>query len=189
MKVIIGAGNSRQEGWIATQQEELNLLKREDFEKMFSKERPTAFLAEHVFEHMHLTEAFRAAKNCYDFLQNGGYIRAAVPDGNFRNEAYRNLVKAGGNGDPSHPAYDHKILYDYKTFKWVFERAGFVVEMLEYCDDDGNFHYRDWNESDGRIGRSLRFDTRNALEEGKLGMVSIILDARKMHILPYEKQK
>ncbi|MBE6665721.1 MAG: hypothetical protein E7603_05825 [Ruminococcaceae bacterium] len=34
-----------------------------------------------------------------------------------------------------------------------------------------------WNEFDGKIGRSLRFDTRN--KDGKLGMVSIIIDAKK----------
>ena len=34
-----------------------------------------------------------------------------------------------------------------------------------------------WNELDGKIGRSLRFDTRN--KDGKLGMVSIIIDAKK----------
>lgn len=34
-----------------------------------------------------------------------------------------------------------------------------------------------WNELDGKIGRSLRFDTRN--QDGKLGMVSIIIDAKK----------
>ena len=33
------------------------------------------------------------------------------------------------------------------------------------------------NELDGKIGRSLRFDTRN--KDGKLGMVSIIIDAKK----------
>lgn len=34
------------------------------------------------------------------------------------------------------------------------------------------------NENDGKIGRSFRFDTRNS--EEKLGMVSIILDAKKV---------
>jgi predicted SAM-dependent methyltransferase len=34
-----------------------------------------------------------------------------------------------------------------------------------------------WNEADGRIGRSFRFDTRNSVEA--LGMVSIIVDAKK----------
>ena len=109
------------------------------------------------------------------------FIRVAVPDINFKNEWYQNMVKVGGNGDPNHPSYTHKIVYDYKTLSNVFEKAGFSVELLEYCDEKGFFHYKYWNEADGRIGRSLRYDTRNSNE--KLGMVSIIIDAKKpLHI-------
>lgn len=177
MKIIIGAGNTAMDGWISTQESELNLLNTADFERMFSDEKPTAFLAEHVWEHMTFEEGCRAARNCFDYLADGGYLRVAVPDKNFRNEWYQNMVQIGGNGDPAHPAFTHKIVYDYHTFAQVFIQAGFDVELLEWCDEEGNFHYKDWHEKDGRIGRSLRFDTRNT-EKG-LGMVSIILDARK----------
>lgn len=178
MKIVIGAGKTKYDGWISTQETELDLLNRADFENLFSKEKPTAFLAEHVWEHMTLEEGIIAAQNCFDFLGDGGYIRAAVPDKNFRNEWYQNMVKVGGNGDPNHPAFSHKIVYDYKQFYSVFQQAGFEVELLEYCDENGNFHYKYWNEADGKIGRSLRFDTRNSLE--KLGMVSIVIDAKKV---------
>ena len=177
MRVIIGAGKTKQDGWISTQETELNLLQRSDFEKMFSAERPQALLAEHVWEHMTLEEGHRAAQNCYDYLADGGYLRVAVPDKNFRNEWYQNMVKVGGNGDPGHPAFTHKIVYDYRTLTQIFQQVGFEVELLEWCDENGYFHYKYWNEADGRIGRSLRFDTRN--KDGKLGMVSIILDAKK----------
>ena len=177
MRVVIGAGNTSFEGWVSTQEGELDLLDREDFERLFSRERPTAFLAEHVWEHMTLEEGCLAARNCFDYLAEGGYLRVAVPDGNFRNEWYQNMVQVGGNGDPNHPAYSHRIVYDYKTFCRVFIEAGFEVELLEWCDEAGTFHFKYWNEADGRIGRSLRFDTRNA--GGKLGMVSLILDAKK----------
>ena len=36
MKVIIGAGKTAYDGWISTQEAELNLLKRTNFERMFS---------------------------------------------------------------------------------------------------------------------------------------------------------
>lgn len=177
MKIIIGAGNTAYDGWISTQKDDLDLCNKEDFERLFSEEKPTAFLAEHVWEHMTLDEGIIAAKNCYDFLADGGYIRVAVPDKNFRNEWYQNMVKVGGNGDPAHPAFTHKIVYDYKTLSEVFQQAGFDVELLEWCDEDGIFHYKHWNEADGKIGRSLRFDTRNS--DAQLGMVSIIIDAKK----------
>lgn len=177
MKVILGAGKTVLPGWVSTQEAELNLLNIADFQRLFSREKPTAFLAEHVWEHMSYEEGCQAAKNCFKFLAEGGYLRVAVPDGNFRNAWYQNMVKVGGNGDPTHPAYTHKIVYDYRRFAEVFLQAGFEVELLEWCDEEGQFHYRAWNEADGRIGRSLRFDTRN--RDGKLGMVSIILDAKK----------
>ncbi len=177
MKIIIGAGNTRQDGWIPTQESELNVLNRADFEKLFDNEKAEAFLAEHVWEHMTYEEGVLAAKNCSDFLKDGGYIRVAVPDKNFRSDWYQNMVKVGGNGDPSHPAYTHKIVYDVRTLESVFMKAGFQVNRLEYCDESGEFHYTEWDEADGRIGRSLRFDTRN--RDGKLGMVSVIIDAVK----------
>lgn len=49
MKVIIGAGKTAYEGWISTQENELDLLNRVDFERMFAEEKPSAFLAEHVW--------------------------------------------------------------------------------------------------------------------------------------------
>ena len=64
MKIVIGAGNTKFDGWISTQETELDLLNREDFERMFSEEKPTAFLAEHVWEHMTLEDGIIAAKNC-----------------------------------------------------------------------------------------------------------------------------
>lgn len=181
MKIIIGAGNTYFDGWKSTQINELNVINKDDFEKVLQGEKAEAYLAEHVWEHLTLEEGIIAAKNCYEYLLPGGYIRVAVPDANFRNEWYQNIVKVGGNGDPNHPAYTHKIVYDYKTLCSVFEKAGFVVDLLEYCDENGNFHYKYWNENDGKIGRSLRFDTRN--KEGKLGMVSIIIDAKKPIII------
>jgi predicted SAM-dependent methyltransferase len=181
MKLILGAGQTSSEGWISTQETDLDLLNRNDFEKNYKENSIDAMLAEHVWEHMTKEEGIVAAINCYDYLKEGGYLRVAVPDLNFRNEPYQNMVKVGGPGPIDHPAYTHKIVYDYITFKEVFKKAGFEVELLEYCDKDGVFHYQYWNEADGKIGRSFRFDTRNSLN--KLGMVSIILDAKKPLII------
>ena len=183
MKVIIGAGKTSFDGWISTQEDELNLLNEENFKAMFSEEKAEAFLAEHVWEHMTYEEGIVAAKNCFKYLVEGGYMRVAVPDVNFRNDWYQNIVKVGGNGNPSHPAYTHKIVYDYKTFCDVFLQAGFEVELLEYCDEDGIFHFKYWNEKDGKIGRSFRFDTRNS--DNNIGMISIILDAKKVKTIKY----
>ncbi len=181
MKIIIGAGKTAQDGFLSTQESELSLLNRENFSRILGENKAECFLAEHVFEHLTYEEGLLAAKNCFDFLQPGGYLRAAVPDGNFRNEWFQNMVKIGGSGDPNHPAFTHKIVYDYKTFVKLFESVGFEVNLLEYCDEQGRFHYRYWNDADGHIGRSFRYDTRNSEEH--LGMVSIIVDAVKPKII------
>jgi len=177
LKIIIGAGQIEYDGWVATQENDLNLLYISDWEKTYSTESIDAMLAEHVWEHMTYEDGILAAQNCYKYLKPGGYIRCAVPDKNFQNEWYQNMVQVGGPGPIDHPAATHKIVYDYETFSEVFQKAGFEVSLLEYCDNNGDFHYTYWNESDGRIGRSFRYDTRNSLQ--KISMVSIIVDAKK----------
>ena len=72
MKIIIGAGNTLIDGWKITQETELNLLKKKDFEKQFEYESIEAILAEHVWEHMTKEEGIIAAINCYQFLKPGG---------------------------------------------------------------------------------------------------------------------
>lgn len=186
MRVILGAGNTRYEGWMETQESSLNVLSMSDWDNLFQAESIDAMLSEHMWEHMTYEQGIQAAKNCFKYLKPGGYIRCAVPDKNFRNEWYQNMVKIGGPGPLNHPAASHKIVYDAATLKKVFESAGFQVNLLEYCDENGDFHYSYWNEADGKIGRSYRFDTRNS--NSKLGMVSIILDAKKPLIVPYEKE-
>lgn len=68
MKIILGAGKTVFEGWISTQEEELNLLDRQAFEKQFQKNSIEPMLAEHVWEHMTKEEGMIAAKHCYEFL-------------------------------------------------------------------------------------------------------------------------
>jgi predicted SAM-dependent methyltransferase len=177
MKIILGAGNTQYEGWTATQADELDIRKGEDWAARYQPGSIDALLAEHVWEHMTLEEGLEAARNCYTYLRPGGYIRCAVPVVNFQNEWYQDMIQIGGPRPCDHPAFTHRIVYDYRTFVSVFEQAGFVVNLLEYCDEDGVFHYTYWNEQDGMIGRSYRFDTRNTGD--KLGMVSIIIDAKK----------
>lgn len=177
LKIVIGAGTTKYDGWISTSEEELNVLDKQSMKNYLRGREVDAFLAEHVWEHFTLEDGKKAAKLIYKFLKPGGYIRCAVPDKNFDNEWYQNMVQIGGPGPKEHPANGHKIVYDYETFAAVFQEAGFEVELLEYCDENHQFHYNDWDEEKGMIGRSYRFDTRN--NEDELGMVSIILDAYK----------
>lgn len=178
LKIVIGAGEyNNNPSWLLTQESELNMLKRDDWTKRFKENTVDAILAEHVWEHLDFDEGKEAARICYEFLKPGGYIRCAVPDGFFPNDEYQRGVQIGGPGPKDHPAASHKIVHNYKTITKMFEEAGFEVSLLEYCDEVGEFHYNDWDEKKGFIYRSKRFDHRN--KDGKLGFVSLIVDARK----------
>ncbi|WP_339169065.1 SAM-dependent methyltransferase [Paenibacillus sp. FSL R5-0341] len=177
LKIIIGASSQAYPDWIQTQEEELNLLDRADWEESFKSRKIRTILAEHVWEHLSYEEGVEAAKICYDFLEPEGYIRCAVPDAFFRNEEYQNIVQIGGPGPKEHPAASHKIVHNYKTITSMFEEAGFKIKLLEYCDESGEFHFNNWNPEDGFIYRSFQFDHRNNNDE--LGFVSLIVDAVK----------
>jgi predicted SAM-dependent methyltransferase len=177
LRIIIGAGDQRWQGWIPTQRDELDLLRPEEWEASFHSRTADAFLCEHVWEHLTEVEGRAAANLCFKYLKPGGYLRCAVPDANFPNPEYQNLARVGGPGPKDHPAAGHKIVYGYRLFADVFASVGFEVDLLEYCDEQGRFHYNQWSFSDGPIYRSLLLDRRN--REGKIGFVSLILDARK----------
>jgi predicted SAM-dependent methyltransferase len=178
IRVVVGAGETNNNsGWMHTHENELSLLIKDTWDRRFSPNSITAILAEHVWEHLTFDEGIQAAKICNEYLKPGGYIRCAVPDAFFPNKEYQNIVQIGGPGQKDHPAATHKIVHTYKTLKDMFESAGFQVQLLEYCDENGEFYYRYWNEAKGFIYRSKRFDHRN--QHGQLGFVSLIVDAIK----------
>ena len=172
--IVIGCDETSFDGWINTDIETLDLLKPEDWEPFFSEKPIAAILAEHVWEHLTPEEGVTAAATCYRFLKPGGYVRAAVPDGNHPDPKYIEQVKIGGTG---HSAHDHKVLYTVDTFCQTFQKAGFEVQPLEYFDQNGNFHHEPWVTEDGYIRRSLEHDPRN--KDGRTNYSSIILDAVK----------
>jgi len=174
IKIIIGAGRFSQKGWLPTDKRFLNLLKPSDWERLFKSSTIDAILAEHVWEHLTREEGFEAATICFKYLKKDGYLRVAVPDGFHPEPAYINYVEPGGNGPGCD---DHKVFYNYLDFKNLFEKAGFKVELLEYFDKNGKFHYKQWEKEDGMIKRSKRFDKRN--KNGKLNYTSIIVNAIK----------
>ncbi|PLT28117.1 class I SAM-dependent methyltransferase [Peribacillus deserti] len=178
IKVVIGAGEyNNNPGWLHTQEDELNLLNLTTWDEKFDENSITAILAEHVWEHLTYEEGIAAAQHCYKFLKPSGYIRCAVPDGFFRNDEYQKIVKVGGPGPKDHPAASHKIVHNYKILSAMFESAGYEVRLLEYCDEEGNFHTSEWDGNEGVIFRSKRFDPRNQGETPVFP--SLIVDAIK----------
>jgi len=173
LQIIIGAHNTDYENWLPTNIHSLNLLETSSFDHLFGNKKASRFLAEHVFEHISYSDALIALKNCYNYLEKGGAVRIAVPDGFHPNPEYINMVKPGGFGEGAH---DHKLLYDYKKLSKVFQEAGFKVNLLEYYDEEGTFHYNDWDSKDGHVIRSKRYDKRF---NEPLGYSSLIVDGIK----------
>lgn len=175
LRVIVGSASLTQQGWISTNYPLLDLGNEETFQKMFrSSGSVHRFMAEHVWEHLTAQQAKLAADHCFKYLAKGGTLRIAVPDGLHPDEQYIEQVRPGGSGPGAH---DHKILYDYRTLSGLLAEAGFKVELLEWFDESGQFHGKDWNPDDGMIRRSSRFDPRNQLRA--LAYTSLIVDATK----------
>jgi predicted SAM-dependent methyltransferase len=180
LRVIIGAGDQRWPGWVATQREQLDLLDETSFERFFGARRADAFLCEHTWEHLTIDEGVEAARICRSFLMVGGRLRVAVPDGRFPHDEYQSTVQVGGPGPIDHPAADHKVVYTSDTLAEVFRRAGFKVELLEWWDHVGRFHVREWDPADGPVYRSSLLDHRNEdyrTGRGRPGFTSLMLDA------------
>ncbi|SDM80098.1 Predicted SAM-depedendent methyltransferase [Pedobacter steynii] len=173
LNIIIGSEKTAYPNWLPTNIESLNLLEKSSFQNLFGEKKATKFLAEHVFEHISYANALIALKNCFEFMEKGGSIRIAVPDGFHPNKDYIDMVKPGGHGEG---ADDHKLLYDYHQLSKVLEDAGFRVQLLEYYDEQRQFHFTDWKSEDGHILRSRRFDKRF---NEPLGYSSLIIDGIK----------
>lgn len=177
IRIIVGASAQEYPGWIRTQQHELDLTKRADWERQFPPGGIDRILAEHVWEHLEPAQAMGAATICFEFLRAGGFLRCAVPDGLFPDSAYQRMVQVGGPGPLDHPAASHRVVYDFRSLGDLFRRAGFAVRLLEWWDEHGRFHAEDWIVEDGFVYRSKRFDHRN--QNGQLGFTSLIVDAVK----------
>lgn len=173
-RIVIGSSGTCFRGWIATDREVLDLLDDRTWKAFFSPNSLDALLAEHVWEHLSPEEAKTAARTCFAFLRPGGHLRIAVPDGFHPDPGYLDAVKPGGTGPGSE---DHKVLYNVYSLRDVLMHCGFEVRLLEYFDDQGQFHYDDWDPSQGLIRRSRRFDARNS--GNSLRYTSLIVDAFK----------
>jgi len=173
-RIILGSAGVPYSGWLLTDKDSLDISNRRSFAQYWKPNSRSVFLAEHVWEHLNDDEAEKANANCFEFLKPGGRLRIAVPDGFHPGAEYIDYVRPGGTGAG---ADDHKVLYNYKLITEQLRKAGFEVILLEYWDENGNFHYREWSSVDGHISRSRDHDERN--QGGTLNYTSLIVDAIK----------
>ncbi len=175
INIVVGASGVFDSNWIPSDIGYLNILDDNDWSTYFKPDSIDAILSEHVWEHLTTQEGEKAVASCHKYLKPNAYMRIAVPDGYHPDKEYIDAVKAGGSGDG---ALDHKVLYTYKSLSAILEEAGFVVNILEYFDENGKFHQKNWDANKGMIHRSANHDKRN--ENGMHKYTSIIIDARKL---------
>jgi len=174
LRVVVGAGRIPVEGWIRSEESFLDLLDPGTWDRYFRPGTVDAILAEHVWEHLDPDDAGAvAARTCFRYLKQGGYLRIAVPDGHFPDPAYIREVEPGGTGCG---AIDHKVLYTAESLTALLSEIGFEPRLLEYFDQDGVFHETPWEPAAGMIRRSRQFDPRN---RRRLSYTSLIADAFK----------
>ena len=171
VKIIIGAGQTRLDGWIATDVPAFDVRKRDRWRALFPPAAIDRMLAEHVFEHLTREELSIFLEIAREFLAPGGRVRIAVPDGCHPNDDYIRSVEPGGTGVG---ASDHKSLYTFELIGKLLQEQGYRHELLEYFDEAGQFRQRAWSKDDGFVGRSADHDARNA--DGRLNYTSLIVD-------------
>jgi predicted SAM-dependent methyltransferase len=158
LKVIVGAGETALVGWVTTDYPRVDITDMNSLKRWFQIGSVQALLAEHVWEHLVPDLAQAAAGNCYRLLVPGGHLRIAVPDGLHPDLKYIDYVKPGGTGPGCE---DHQVLYTYRTLVELLEAAGFEVCLLEWFDEEGQFHFRECDSNDGFVYRSTHYDERN----------------------------
>jgi predicted SAM-dependent methyltransferase len=171
LNVLIGGGQTSYPGWIFTDRDSLDITNPRDWTNLFEPGSIDRVLCEHVLEHLSEQECVIALTEAHRYLKPGGLMRIAVPDGYRRDPGYV--------AEASPPNDGHKVFYNVDTLPPLLMSVGFSVLPLEYFDDSEQFHARPWDESEGVVTRSVRFDRQQDFRCGDLYYTSLIVDARK----------
>ena len=171
LNVVIGGGQTNYEGWIFTDRDILDVTQTADWAQLFDPNSIDRILCEHVVEHLSEAGCRLALTECHRYLKPGALLRLAVPDGYRRDPDYV--------AEASPPKDGHQVLYNIDSLVPLVESVGFSVTPLEYFDASEQFHAEPWDEKEGLIMRSVRFDTQKDFQRGDLYYTSLIIDARK----------
>jgi predicted SAM-dependent methyltransferase len=174
IRLAIGSESHCTEDWIPAERDQIDLVNPASWSCFFQKSSVDAILAEHVWEHLSEQDGKTAARNCFQFLRPGGYLRVAVPDGFHPSQQCQELRRQGGSEIGSG---GHGSLYNHHSFAESFLQVGFQVQLIEFFDQEGVFHSNHWDVSKGMVKRSLLFDERNI--DQPFAYTSLVLDAVK----------
>lgn len=91
----------------------------------FSDNSVNFILANHVFEHLTVSEGIKLLKDCYSILKSGGSIVITVPDYTKTPKNDCELESKIILGDVSSQYGRHKSLYSILQLQDIFQKAGF----------------------------------------------------------------
>jgi len=152
IKVIVGAAETKQNGWYSTNEQWLDITKEADWQGVFQgKPLLSHVVAEHVFEHLTKEQCAEAFRLIFAHLIDEGRVRIAVPDGYNQDPVYLKHVGIKGIGDD---AADHKQLLNADTLMAFMEKAGFETQHIEGYTKDGELVQAPYKTEDGFIMRS-----------------------------------
>jgi len=173
--IVIGAADTQLGSeFFSTNIRFLDVTKENDWFVLFNNTKIRIVVAEHVFEHMDSISSSVAFKNIFEYLESGGRLRIAVPDGYNPNQEYIDNIMPGGCGPGAH---DHKQLYNIDNLSEQLLRIGFQVQPIEYFDESGHYLANELNNDFGFIHRSSKNGTPNKSFSGS--HLSLIVDAIK----------
>jgi predicted SAM-dependent methyltransferase len=200
IRLILGAGHVRQDGWISVEHETFDLRDSSDkIGKLLRGQKISRILLEHVIEHLQPEALKNFLMTIRPFLSSDAVIRIAVPDRLHPSRYFYEYAKPGGFGSG---AADHKHFYSINDFQEFSRESGWGLEPVEYFDNSGTFHsLADHLENDrGRVSRSAmnykgefardssakvlllntieNLHTRNALSAAGITMTSLIVDLK-----------
>ncbi|MCW9065694.1 MAG: hypothetical protein OQJ78_05300, partial [Ignavibacteriaceae bacterium] len=159
IKIVVGAGPTKYKGWFSTDIVTLDVTNEKHFKKYFKKKRIHKVLAEHVLEHLTKNELEIMINNFKKYSSKDVNIRIAVPDGFHKDKEYIQRVKPCGTGEG---AEDHKHLFNYRSLAELFEAQNFKAKLVEYWDENWDFHSIYSNDENGFVKRSFINDSRNS---------------------------
>lgn len=171
LNLMIGGGQTAYDGWIFTDRDFLDVTQPDQWAALFAPDTIDRILSEHMLEHLSESQAETTLRECHRYLKPGGLLRLAVPDGYRRDAPY--VAEAAPPND------GHQVFYNIDTLTSLLTSLGFTITPLEYFDANERFHARPWDENEGMIMRSVRFDTQKDFQRGDLFYTSLIVDARK----------
>jgi len=170
IKIIIGSSRTKCEGWFSSEQYFLDIRKESNFRKILKEKKINRLLAEHVLEHLTEEELSKAIRNFYLYSTENVNIRIAVPDGNHPDTDYIKSVQP----DTELMSHGHQVLFNYQSLLDAFRIQGFEAQLLEYWDENRQFHSIYQNDEKGFIYRSFLNDSRNI--KGEPNYTSLIVD-------------